>query len=562
MRTLPITGARTARHACWPLLCILSLATAVVAQDPAPYDVEQRWRRANAALQAGDAQGAADELRDVLALPFVPLLGDTYGSICYDMACALARLGEEQGALAQLRRAVDAGYRNVDWMQRDPDLESLHDQEEFASLVKRVEDDQRTGAIRYSKVLDAGYDEQLPAPLRIAGLSKLWAEAKFNFAYFDQMEKDWDQLYLEAVPKVLDAASTADYYECLAELVQHLSDGHSNVYPPRRLATHYYATPGFRTEPLGDDVAVTRILDTELEDDRFRVGAKVVAIDGVPIDEYAHRSVSPFFLSASTPQDLAMRRYGRGLLAGAVRDDVTVRFADAAGEFERSFDRRMGWPRDEALEFRDLDAGIGLLVLRSFGDSSLKQQVAKLAPQILATRGLVIDLRQNGGGNTPTWLMAVLAKEPFRHNLWQSRTTCGAERAWGRDKGWKGGGGRTVDPDERFRYAGPVALLIGPKTYSAAEDFAVMFDAADRGPLIGEATGGSTGQPLMIELPGGGRARICTKRDRYPDGRAFVGVGVLPDLEVPRTLADLRAGRDAALERALAHLGEALGPRD
>jgi hypothetical protein len=61
-----------------------------------------------------------------------------------------------------------------------------------------------------------------------------------------------------------------------------------------------------------------------------------------------------------------------------------------------------------------------------------------------------------------------------------------------------------------------VLVLTSARTYSAAEDFVVAFDAMQRGRIVGEATGGSTGQPLLFDLPGGGKARICTKRDSYP----------------------------------------------
>jgi C-terminal processing protease CtpA/Prc len=72
-----------------------------------------------------------------------------------------------------------------------------------------------------------------------------------------------------------------------------------------------------------------------------------------------------------------------------------------------------------------------------------------------------------------------------------------------------------------------------------------------RGTIVGEPTGGSTGQPLMFKLPGGGAARVCTKRDTYPDGKDFVGVGVQPQVLVRPTIADFRAGRDTVLEAAL-----------
>ena len=62
---------------------------------------------------------------------------------------------------------------------------------------------------------------------------------------------------------------------------------------------------------------------------------------------------------------------------------------------------------------------------------------------------------------------------------------------------------------------------------------------------MGEPTCGSSGQPLQVPLSCGARMRICAKRDTYPDGREFVGGGVIPDLKVEPTQADIAAGRYA-----------------
>jgi C-terminal processing protease CtpA/Prc len=102
-----------------------------------------------------------------------------------------------------------------------------------------------------------------------------------------------------------------------------------------------------------------------------------------------------------------------------------------------------------------------------------------------------------------------------------------------------------------FRDTTLVIVLTSAATFSAAEDFVVAFDAMHRGTLVGETTAGSTGQPLMFKLPGGGSARICTKDDSYPDGRVFEGVGFPPQVEVSPTVSDIQEGRDAALERAI-----------
>ena len=71
---------------------------------------------------------------------------------------------------------------------------------------------------------------------------------------------------------------------------------------------------------------------------------------------------------------------------------------------------------------------------------------------------------------------------------------------------------------------------------------------------MGENSFGSTGQPFIFDLPGGGSARVCTKKDTYPDGREFVGYGVKPDIEVKSTLNDYIQKKDPVLDRALLYL--------
>lgn len=88
-------------------------------------------------------------------------------------------------------------------------------------------------------------------------------------------------------------------------------------------------------------------------------------------------------------------------------------------------------------------------------------------------------------------------------------------------------------------------------TASAAEDFVTVLHGNGRAVVVGGRTCGSTGQPIFIALPGGGSARICAKKCFYPDGRRFVGVGIIPDVEVYRSQEDVAGGRDAVLEKGL-----------
>jgi len=129
-----------------------------------------------------------------------------------------------------------------------------------------------------------------------------------------------------------------------------------------------------------------------------------------------------------------------------------------------------------------------------------------------------------------------------------------AFKAWGQQETWHEGHHDAVVPAKE-PFVGPLVVLTGPRTFSAAEDFLVVLKASRRATLVGERTGGSTGQPLSIpDLPAGGSARVCAKRDVAPDGTEFVGIGVIPDVEVAPTAADVAARRDVVFERGLDEL--------
>jgi len=109
---------------------------------------------------------------------------------------------------------------------------------------------------------------------------------------------------------------------------------------------------------------------------------------------------------------------------------------------------------------------------------------------------------------------------------------------------------------DRRIYEKPIVLLISNKTGSAAEDFAMLFDQVKRGELIGQPTGGSTGQPMISTLPGGGTLRICVRKDTYPDGKEFVGVGIQPTILSEQTIESFLNGEDSVMKKALEIIGK------
>jgi len=170
-------------------------------------------------------------------------------------------------------------------------------------------------------------------------------------------------------------------------------------------------------------------------------------------------------------------------------------------------------------------------------------------------------VRNNRGGSSSIGykIISYLIDKPLFGSHWKTRQYLPAFRAWGREEQWYEGNHDTIEPRAENHYSGPVVVLTGPGTVSAAEDFVVALHASGRAILVGQKTAGTTGQPLMIKLPRGGKARICTKRDMYPDGREFVGIGIIPDVKVCPTQESTAAGRDTVLVKAITLLAKESG---
>jgi tetratricopeptide (TPR) repeat protein len=56
----------------------------------------------------------------------------------YNLACSYALISKKNDALDALTKAIELGYKDVEWMSGDSDLESIHDDPQFRALLKRA----------------------------------------------------------------------------------------------------------------------------------------------------------------------------------------------------------------------------------------------------------------------------------------------------------------------------------------------------------------------------------------------------------------------------------------
>lgn len=224
-----------------------------------------------------------------------------------------------------------------------------------------------------------------------------------------------------------------------------------------------------------------------------------------------------------------------------------------------------------------------LLDFREFSDlPAFEALLAEMFAQIQAKgiTSLIVDLRQNGGGNSSLGdaLLRWLSPKPFRqYSLIEAKVSLPVKQALGCDRPdssdcWPElraaplGSLLSFAPPQNQphpaakRFKGKVYALIGPETFSSAADLAASLKDYGLATLIGEETGGlasSYGETHRFRLRHSGleagvswKYFIRPSGDRRPEG-------VRPDLSVDASLPATPEAADPALTMVLKQLSAA-----
>ena len=478
--------------------------------------------------------------------------------ILYDLSSYQIKADQTGAAVESLGKILSGESASIyaNWINKDSTFAPVWEDSILSPILKKEKALQQ---VFNSNALQTPYAPNISEAEKVAGLSKLWSEAKYNFVFFDQVpDLDWDQLYLEYLPKVANTKSTLEYYKVLQAFYAQLQDGHTGVGAEAdSLADLVYGRPALLTKLVEDKVLVDEVFSDSLRQLGIGPGVEVVRIDGTPVHEYANQQVRPY-QGGSTPQNVDVATYTYELLRGAKDQPVQVTFSSKDSLFDIQLPRQgyADYQSSPDFSFRLLPGNIVYVALNSFGGEDAWQGFVSAYDSIADTDALILDVRRNGGGDSQYgWnILGYLTDTVFQTGTSFSRLYSPLRRARGEGVVLESVGEGTWSPQGEQVYTKPVVVLTSGRTFSAAEDFAVAFDAMQRGTLIGETTGGSTGQPLVFSVPGGIMARVCVKRDTYADGQEWVGQGIAPDIEVHPKVADLRQGRDTVLEAALEYL--------
>ncbi|OOQ59697.1 S41 family peptidase [Mucilaginibacter pedocola] len=365
-----------------------------------------------------------------------------------------------------------------------------------------------------------------------------WRMMRDYFYDRDMHKVDWASVkkqYEPLLPRVTDRYELDDL---LSQMVGELSALHTFVYggdkrtSPDRTQTGLL---GASLNKTANGFAIGHIYKSDPDYDfssplakpelRIKEGDVITEVNNVPLKDVAN--VGELLANkVNIPVKLTLLDKGKKSYEQVVkpissRDDYNLRY----GEWEYS--RRL---KVDSAGNND----IGYIHLKAMGGGDMDDFVKQFYP-IFNRKGLILDVRQNFGGNIDSWVLEKLLRKAWMY--WQGRT-----------------GGPTWNMQYAFR--GHMVLLCDQQTASDGEAVSEGFRRLGLGKVIGMRTwGGEIWLSSDNTMVDNGIASAAEMGVFGPEGKWLIeGRGVEPDIEVDNLPYESYKGKDAQLDAALKYL--------
>ncbi|MFC4819693.1 S41 family peptidase [Dokdonella ginsengisoli] len=372
-----------------------------------------------------------------------------------------------------------------------------------------------------------------------------WRRYRDHFYVQNMHGYDWPAIRAKYEPMLAWVGDRSDLNYLLGQMVAELNVGHAYVsggdlgLP----AKPYVGLLGarFELDAASGQYRIARILQGQNDEERYRSpltelgvdvkeGDYVVAINGQPLT----RNDSPYRLLRTAPGQLIQLTVNGKPGSDGART-VLVRPIDS----EEPLNYYAWVAHNREYVAKASNGEMGYLHIPDMGPDGIREFIKWYYPQ-LRKQGLVVDVRDNGGGNVSAMVIERL-----------SRKVLGLD--YGRNVDFTG-----TYPNETF--LGHLVALCNGTTASDGDIFSHMFKQAKLGPLIGVRTwGGVVGITGWGPAIDGGEIFVPQFASASPEGQYVVeGHGVDPDIVVEQDVAAQLEGKDPQLDRGIEELRKAI----
>ncbi len=198
--------------------------------------------------------------------------------------------------------------------------------------------------------------------------------------------------------------------------------------------------------------------------------------------------------------------------------------------------------------------GYAYLYIGAWKDPVSEEALDSALTRLRVAPGLIIDVRNNAGGTDQTALAFAsrFTTRAFTASYVEIRTDSLV-------KNIEMPLARTISPRGGWQFTRPVVVLSGRGGFSATESFVAAMRTLPQVTVVGDTTGGASGNPATFALGNGWRFTVPRWLEFGPDKRPIEGRGVAPHVAMTWDPANYDSARDPLIDAAVGLLGERNG---
>lgn len=229
----------------------------------------------------------------------------------------------------------------------------------------------------------------------------------------------------------------------------------------------------------------------------------------------------------------------------------TARYWDWYLDYPRNYDESIveqylgrDYRISGGLKYTILEDNVGYISYTSFSNGIGEGNLDEALSYLMACNGLIIDVRNNGGGNLTysTRMAARFTNETILTGYIQHKTGPGHNDFSDPEPIY-------LEPSVNLRWQKPVVVLTNRHSYSATNDFVNAMRYLPLVTTVGDQTGGGAGLPFTSELPNGWTVRFSASPHLDAD-KQHIEFGIEPDVWVDMTEEDEAQDIDTIIEAA------------
>ena len=385
---------------------------------------------------------------------------------------------------------------------------------------------------------------------RLAVFDDAWS--RINERYYDQRFHglDWDAQRATFRPLAADAGSTQELYAVLRRMISSLDDPHTRVFAPEEKFEWW--RPRFVSSGLGiaEVDGLPTVIQVERDSAPQRAGVRVGDVIETVNGESASSLIKNRLANLSQPVSTSSRfRAFAKLLDGPPETSVAVGWKVKDGKLKSArFDRH--WEQRElGVRARREQREYAVIEIDVFTKPIAADFARSLKKKLNGVRGVILDLRSNGGGDAEAMTDIASSFLGSGSNLGQFTDRFGISFTIATHS-------RSLfSPDLIAQTKLPLIVLTSERTSSAAEIFVEALKISKRATILGKETCGCVlAVRTRHELPDGGLLDISEFDYETAEGHRLEGHGIIPDEIVTVERSDLYSGRDPAMELAISRL--------